>query len=164
MTFAQLHLAPTMARCARALQIAHPTVRFLSGRRDLEDQAHAMAVRVTRDRRWIGRTYLHAAALQTLIDQHPDATTVEAITTLLYHALLAMPSGDLAQVSDHLSGDAVDLLPMEDLTGTLTPEGAAVVTWIHACPDTKGFLTREGGQVGWHWATHPNPLDLSVEV
>lgn len=152
MTLTQLHLAPTMAQRAAELQNLFPSVVFLSGRRDLESQAHAMSCQVVTDRRWIRKTYLHAAALQSAVDAHPSAKTVEALQEVLYQTLLAMDSPTLSHVSDHLQGDAVDLVPMEDAQGLFTPTGQAVYIWIHDCPDTKTFLTREGGKVIWHWS------------
>lgn len=150
-----LHLSLTMARCAQALLDVYPSVVYLSGRRDLDAQAHAMACQVATDRRWIGKTYLHAALLQTAVEFHPECTTVEQIQELLRQTMRGMSDEELAHVSDHLAGNAVDLLPMEDGDGQFTPVGQQVYTWIHNCPETKSFLTREGGKTIWHWSCRP---------
>jgi hypothetical protein len=155
MTLEALQLSPTMLRCATDLLEAFPTVVYLSGRRDLDAQAHAMACQVVTDRRWIGKTYLHAALLQTAVDFHPECVTVEQIQELLRQTMRGMSDDELAHVSDHLAGNAVDIMPMEDADGQFTPTGHAVYTWIHNCLDTKTFLMREGGKVIWHWATRP---------
>lgn len=164
MTLDWLHLAPTMHDCAAALQAAHPTVTYLSGRRDLEAQAHAMACNVVTDRQFIYRTYKHAAVLQSAVDLHPEAKTVAQLTDVLHDALLALNSVELAQVSDHLTGDAVDLLPMEDADGHLTPEGQAVVGWIHSCASTTWFTTREAGLVRWHWSVKASVASSAASV
>lgn len=153
---AALKLAPRMLARATELQTAHPTVVYLSGRRDLRAQAHAMACNVVTHRDFIARTYVHAAVLQTLVDTHPDARSVEELETLFYDTMTLLPSVDLARISAHLTGLAVDLLPMEDGDGQMTPTGQAVYTWIHDCPDTKTFLVREAGLVRWHWELTPD--------
>lgn len=146
-------LAPVMQRRARELQAVEPTVVYLSGRRDLKAQAHAMACNVVSDRHWIRKTYKRAATLQTAVDQHPEATTVAALEAVLYATLTALSPADVDAVSDHLRGNAVDLAPME-AAGLLTDDGMRVVRWIRACPDTKWFTQREGGKIRWHWSVH----------
>jgi len=141
-----------MTQCARNLFAAFPQVQFTSGRRDLLEQATAMAPDVVANRQFIRHTYVHGAALQAAVDAHPEAVTTDDIECLLYDTLCAMSSDEVALISDHLSGNAVDLLPMEDTSGVMTPTGQQVYAWIHDCPDTKAFLTREGGLVRWHWS------------
>lgn len=155
MTIDQLHCAPVMEREASALQQAHPTVQFLSGRRDIPAQAHAMACQVVTNKQWIHKTYLHAAALQTAIDFYTGTWTVDAIADALADVMYGMSTVELDAISDHFDGHAVDILPMEFADGLLTPEGQAVVAWIHDCPSTKKLLTREGGKIIWHWACKP---------
>ena len=152
MTIEALQLSPTMANRAGQLLYAYPSVVYLSGRRDVAAQAHAMACEVVTDRAWIGKTYIHAALLQTAVDVHPECQTVEQLTNLLRDTMVGMSSLELASVSDHLAGNAVDLVPMEDASGQMTPTGHLVYTWIHDCPDTKTFLMREGEKVIWHWS------------
>lgn len=156
MTIEQLHLSPLMAQRAAELQAAFPSVVYLSGRRDLDQQAHAMACQVVSSRNWIAKTYLHAALLQTAVDFHPECVTVDALTTLLRDTMRGLSQHELAHISDHLAGNAVDLMPMEDATGQFTPTGQEIYTWIYDCPDTKVFLTREGGKTIWHWAIPSN--------
>ncbi len=152
MTIDELRLSPVMDQRARELLDLFPSVQYLSGRREVPAQAHAMACQVVTNRNWIAETYLHAAVLQGVIEAHPECQTVEQIETLIAQTLFTMTPDERGHVSDHFDGNAVDLVPMEDATGQFTPTGQAVYTWIHDCPDTKKFLMREGGKTIWHWA------------
>lgn len=72
-----------------------------SGHRNVAGQARAMAVNVALNRAWIGQTYIHGAALQTLIDAHPEWVTAERIGEGLYQAMILDPA--LARgISHHL--------------------------------------------------------------
>lgn len=144
-------LAPLMQRCALELLAIEPSVVYISGRRDLKGQAHAMAVNVVTNRIWIAQTYTHAAALQTAVDLHPQATTVAELERLLLQTLATLNPYELDAVSDHFRGNAVDLHAMEE-GDVLTECGKRVADWIRQCPDTKWFTMREGGKVRWHWA------------
>lgn len=155
-----LKLAPRMLARATELQTAYPTVVYLSGRRDLQSQAHAMACNVVTNRQFIQSTYLHAAVLQTIVDVHPEAKTVPQLEQLFVDAMQALPTVDLMKISSHLTGYAVDLLPMEDSDGNMTPIGQAVYQWIHDCLDTQTFLVREAGLVRWHWQVKPDILQV----
>src|SRR4029453_18808630 len=68
---------------AEALLAAHPDVVFTSGRRSVQQQAHAMARNVVGNRNWIRDTYTESPEryeLQTWVDSHPDALTRGQIT------------------------------------------------------------------------------------
>lgn len=159
MTIDELHLHPVMEQACQQFEWAFPKVQWLSGTRDRESQAKAMAIQVRKNRQWISKTYLHAAHLQTAVDFHPDAQTVEQLSTLLHETMLGMSDEELAKVSDHMIGMAVDLTPMIFGDGDLTPTGQAALKWMHDYPYTKRVLTREGGRTIWHWACqeHPRP-------
>jgi len=160
MNIAAMGLTPRMAARATELQTAFPTVVYTSGRRTLQAQAHAMAVNTTMNRNFIRQTYVHAALLQTTIDAHPEAVEVSQIENLLVADMNALAPADLNRISRHLTGDAVDLLPMEDDTGTPTDVGAQVIAWIKACPDTDIMLLREAGLVKWHWQITPSSVEV----
>lgn len=145
------NLAPVMARRAQELLAAEPSVVYVSGRRNIQAQAHAMACNVVTNRHWIAQTYKHAAALQTALDQHPEATTVAQIEALLARTMASLNPDELDAISDHFRGNAVDLEPME-VHAVLTEAGSRVAKWIRECPDTKWFTMRESGEVRWHWA------------
>ena len=159
LTIEAMHLHPVMEQACRQFEWAFPHVQWLSGRRDRQGQADAMARHVARDRKWISKTYLHAATLQTVVDCHPEAVSPQAIGALLFDAMLAMSDAEVAQVSDHVGGLAVDLVPMIFGDGDPTPSGQAALKWMHDYPYTKRVLTREGGRIVWHWACqeHPRP-------
>jgi hypothetical protein len=156
MTFADLKLAPIMEDAARLFAVDFPHVQWLSGRRDRMAQARAMAPKLVTDRKWIAKTYLHAASLQSLVDYHPEVTTVDGLAALLYEHMAGMSDEELAKVSDHVSGYAVDLVPMVFGDGSPTPTGERALKWMHDYPYTKKVLTREGGRIIWHWACQPD--------
>lgn len=153
MTIDQLNLAPLMKQRASELQTAHPSVQFLSGRRDIQSQAHAMATQVVDDRDWIVHTYKHATLLQTAVDFYEGPWTIDGLSEKLAQTMYGMSADELSRISDHLQGNAVDLVPMEE-GGVMTGEGSQVTAFILNCPDTKQFLMREGGKVIWHWSCH----------
>src|ERR1700732_4414217 len=106
MTIEELKLEPTADNAARLLQQKHPNIQFTSGRRDVPQQAHAMASNIVslNDRQWIGKTYLAGAKLQQWVDDHPDAVTVDQITAGLQDTMNAMAEADLLKISRHLTG------------------------------------------------------------
>ena len=89
-TIDAMALHPVMEQACRQFEWAFPHVQWLSGTRDRESQAKAMAGHVARDRRWIAKTYLQAAHLQTAVDFHPEAQTMEQLSTLLHETMLGM--------------------------------------------------------------------------
>jgi len=119
-----------------------------------------MAVNTVMNRNFIRLTYLHAAELQTLVDTHPEATDVLSLQTLLANAMSQLSTDDLNRISRHLTGDAVDLLPMEDANSQPTDVGNQVIAWIQACPDTDKLLLREAGLVKWHWQLTPTVVPV----
>ena len=157
MTIEDLHLHPVMEQACRQFEWVFPHVQWLSGKRDRQSQARAMATHVIKDRKWIVKTYLRAAQLQTAVDVHPEALTVEQVSSLLFETMLGMSDEELAKVSDHMVGLAVDLVPMVFGDGDPTPTGQAALKWMHDYPYTKKVLTREGGRIVWHWACQEQP-------
>ncbi len=152
------NLSPVMQERAKELKELFPAVVYTSGSRDRVKQAKAMAANVVTDRRWIRKVYVQAARLQTMVDLHPEAVTVDDLQDLLLDELDSMSDEELAKLSDHFTGNAVDVKPMEVRVGKVsmpTEAGLKVIDWIENCPDTKWFTTREGGMVRWHWATKP---------
>lgn len=160
MTIEELHLHPVMEQACRQFEIAFPHVQWLSGKRDRESQARAMAPHVVKDRQWIVKTYLQAAHLQTAVDFRPDAQTAEQVSTVLFETMLGMSDEELAKVSDHMIGLAVDLVPMVFGDGDPTPTGQEALKWMHDYPYTKKVLTREGGRIVWHWACQERPKPI----
>jgi hypothetical protein len=145
MTIEELNLAPIAKAAATALKAKHPQVEFTSGRRDIRQQAHAMAGNIValHDRKWIGKTYLAAAKCQACVDQNPGAVTVDALTDLLEETMRAMPEDELMKISRHLTGRAFDVRPV-------TANAEAIKATISSLPGLHKFLDKEGGHVRWH--------------
>lgn len=145
MTIDELQLEPIAKQAASLLKQKHPKLEFTSGRRTVQQQAHAMASNIValKDRKWIGKTYLAAAKLQTWIDQRPEATTVDQITDGLEQTMNAMSETELLKISRHLTGRAFDIRPV-------TKNAVAIKRDIRALPGLHKFLDREGGHVRWH--------------
>ncbi len=145
MTIEELNLEPVAEQAARLLQQKHPQIEFTSGRRDIAQQAHAMAGNIVslHDRQFIGRTYLAGAVLQKWVDDHPEAVTIDQITAGLQETMNAMTEADLLKISRHLTGRAFDIRPV-------TQNAAAIEADIRALPGLQKFLDREAGHVRWH--------------
>jgi len=145
MTIEEMQLAPIAEEAARLLLRKHPNVQFTSGRRDIAQQAHAMAANIValHDRKWIGKTYLAGAKLQAWVDSHPTAVTVEQITTGLVTTMNAMPEVELLRISRHLTGRAFDIRPV-------VQNAAGIKNDIRALPGLQKFLDKEGGHIRWH--------------
>jgi hypothetical protein len=145
MTIEELNLEPVAAQAARLLQQKHPHIEFTSGRRDVAQQAHAMAGNIVslHDRQFIRKTYLAGAVLQKWVDDHPEAVTIDQITAGLKETMDAMAEADLLKISRHLTGRAFDIRPV-------TENAAAIEADIRALPGLQRFLDREGGHVRWH--------------
>lgn len=143
MTIEEMQLAPVAKKAATILQTKHPKIQFTSGRRDIHAQAHAMARNVAKKRKWIEQTYLAGAKLQQWVDQHPEAKTVDAITTGLEQTMNNMPKPELLKISRHLVGKAFDVRPVTTNAKTIKAD-------IRALPGLHKFLEKEGGLTRWH--------------
>lgn len=167
MNIEQLRLAPLAKKGALFIFEKHPYVIFTSGRRDIMEQAHAMACNVIVDPKWIYRTYIRGAALQSAIDTYrlmARPWTVQAIEDVLLETMHHLTDEELGGLSRHYTGDAVDLKPILDNTGCPTPQGEAVLETIRGMKHDplfglEKFLTREGDLIRWHLQFLP-----SVEV
>src|SRR6266849_241425 len=144
MTIEELQLEPAAEQGARLLQQKHPNIEFTSGRRDVAQQAHAMASNIVslNDRQWIAKTYLAGATLQKWVDDHPSAVTIDQITAGLLETMKAMAEAELLKISRHLTGRAFDIRPV-------TENAAAIERDIRALPGLNKFLDKEGGHVRW---------------
>lgn len=141
-----LDLAPVARAAAYALKRAHPSVEFTSGRRNMEDQARAMAGNVVVNRRWIEETYKESALrrkCQQWVDDPPWRKTRAEIAQGLLSVLAAASDAELGSFSRHLSGMAFDVRPVEE-------DAEAIKASIRALPGLDKFLDNEGGLVRWH--------------
>lgn len=161
MNLDQLRLAPLTKQAALFILERHPYVIFTSGRRDAQEQAHAMACNVVVDSKWIQQTYLRGAALQEAVDVHRTkggTWNIAAIENVLSDALFRLTDHDLRGISRHYTGDAFDLKPIQG------PEGEKVldtIQFMRRDPQfgMEKFLTKEGNLIRWHCQFLP-----SVEV
>jgi GH24 family phage-related lysozyme (muramidase) len=140
-----LNLSPKAKKAAEALLEKYPDIIFTSGRRDLAEQAKAMAQNVVQARDYIKSTYKTndaGTACQKWVDDHQDATTEDKIAAGLLKTLTEL--GDKAgQISLHLTGDAFDVQPV--------PKDAPAI--LKAMKELKGcteFFEKEAGLVIWH--------------
>jgi hypothetical protein len=143
-----LHLSPYAKSAAESLvQQFGDKLVFTSGRRDIAQQAAAMAPHVVKDRRWITKTYsdaVNATELQTWLDEHPKVTTIGSVAAGLQSVISGWASDRLRRLSWHLSGDAFDIVPVPQ------PDDQAVMRAIRALPHFEKLLTKEGNDVVWH--------------
>jgi hypothetical protein len=140
-----LKLSSAAKKGAEALLKEHPEVEFTSGKRDLAEQADAMAGNVVKKRDWIKNTYASSEAskaCQKWVDDNPEAKTQKAIADGLHETLKGL-GGKASQISKHLTGDAFDVQPV-------SKNAAAIKKTIQNLPGIKKFLDKEGGLTIWH--------------
>lgn len=143
-----LGLAETAREAAYELKKAHPSVKFTSGRRSIEDQARAMAANVARSRKWIQDTYVESTLrtmCQKWIDDNPGKTTQQEIAEGLLSVLNTATTEQLNRFSKHLSGEAFDVQPVDDAKDAEKIKGT-----IRRLKGLNKFLEKEGGLVRWH--------------
>jgi len=141
---AGLNLLPKAQEGAMTLRREDPHVRFTSGRREMADQARAMAQNVVGGggRNWIGATYAKggpAQQLQKWVTEHPKARSQAEVQSGLLGIMQAMSPDELMGVSKHLSGEAFDVQP-----------NSIDIKLIQALPGLTQFLPKEGKLVRWH--------------
>ncbi|WP_447979098.1 hypothetical protein [Candidatus Nitrospira bockiana] len=173
-TIDELDLHPTARIPAEQLQTRFPFIRFLSGRRSLEEQARAMADNVLQQRDWVRATYRRrdrpsfaiAQEVQGWIDAHPEVTNVHALAKGIYGVLVSNPHGAL--ISFHPAGLAFDfdlwrpepLVKRENGAVVLTELGREVQAFIRQLPNYDAFVTREGNLI----IGHAQFLERAVQV
>jgi hypothetical protein len=141
---AALKLSGKAKKAAEMLLEQFPDIVFTSGRRDLKDQARAMAGNVVKKRDWIKNTYKAnkaSAACQKWVDDHPEAVTKEDIAAGLSDTFKSLGAA-AGLISKHLTGDAFDVQPV-------SKDAAAIKDAMKKLPGAK-FLDKEGGLVRWH--------------
>lgn len=141
----ELELVSYAREAAQALQAKHPEVVFTSGRRNSQQQAHAMAGNIVANRRYIEQTYAKTpqrASLQAWVDSHPQAKTVQEIAAGLAGVMAHWTDAQKRTLSQHFSGEAFDIQPV--------PGSTSIIASIKALPRLRQFLQKEGGLVVWH--------------
>jgi len=140
-----LNLSAAAKKAAETLLEKYPDTEFTSGRRDLKDQARAMASNVVKKRDWIKNTYTCSAAskaCQKWVDDHPEAKSQADIAAGLLDTLKGL-GGQAGAISKHLTGDAFDVQPV-------TKDADAIKKFIKSLPGNPKFLDHEGGLCRWH--------------
>jgi hypothetical protein len=140
-----LKLSSSAKKAAEELLKAHPEVVFTSGRREMKDQARAMASNVVKNRNWIKQTYRANKAsreCQKWVDDNPDAKTQAEIAAGLLKTLNGLGTA-AGEISKHLTGDAFDVQPV-------TKNAAEIKKTIRGLKGLKKFLEKEGGLIRWH--------------
>jgi Domain of unknown function (DUF1906) len=143
----ELALDATASAAAHILLETIPDVIFTSGRRDVRQQAEAMAANVLRKRAWIAETYSAGPerdALQGWVDSHQTAVTKDAIATGLASIMTTWSDVQKRRLSLHFSGQAFDIQPVAGIAGE------RIKTAIAGLPHLRSFLESEGGLVIWH--------------
>ena len=143
----ELDLLSFARAAAETLQAKHPQLVFTSGRRNSQQQAHAMAGNVAANRRWIEQTYAKTAqraSLQGWVDSHPQAKSAQAIEAGLAGVMANWSDTQKRSLSKHFSGEAFDIQPL--------PGASEIIASIKALPRLGQFLQNEGGIVVWHAA------------
>jgi hypothetical protein len=140
-----LGLSATAKKAADELLKAYPDLEIISGKRDLSEQANAMAGNVVKTRDYIKNTYASSdasKACQKWVDDHPDAKSQKDIAAGLLETLKGL-GGKAGQISKHLTGDAFDVRPV-------TKDADAIKKTIKGLSGVKKFLEKEGGLTIWH--------------
>jgi len=138
-----LKLSSKAEKAAKQVLQEHPDIQFTSGRRDLKEQAHAMAANVAKKRDWIKNTYKASkasAACQKWVDDHPEAKSSADIAAGLLDTLKKL-GNDAGAISKHLTGDAFDVQPV-------TKNADAIKKTLNSLGGK--FLDHEGGLCRWH--------------
>src|ERR1041385_3028452 len=139
---------------AMALKEKHPEIDFTSGRRTRFSQAHAMAVNVAADRKWIQKTYRDTAetrACQKYVDDHPEATSVNTLFNGLLGVLNNFTDAKLAEWNHHLAGLAFDIQPQ-------VKDAEEIKADARALPGLDLFLEQEGKLIRWHAQFKPEAM------
>jgi hypothetical protein len=142
-----LKLSPKARKAAEILLKKHPDIVFTSGRRDLAEQAQAMAGNVVLKRDYIVKTYSKndaSKACQKWVDDHREAKTQKAIAAGLLETFKKL-GPKAGQISAHLTGDAFDVQPVKD-----KQKADAIKKTIRELPGLTKFLEKEAGLERWH--------------
>jgi hypothetical protein len=140
-----LKLSPKAKKAAEQLLKEYPGIVFTSGRRDLAEQASAMAANVVETRDYIKNTYSSndaSKACQKWVDDHAEAKTRKEIAAGLLKTLKDL-GPKAGQISKHLTGDAFDVQPVKE-------NAEAIKKSIRELPGVQKFLEKEAGLERWH--------------
>jgi hypothetical protein len=105
-----------------------------------------MASNVTQNREWIEQTYAVSplrTRCQEWVNKNPHKKMQAEIAEGLLSVLNSASDDELGKFSQHLSGKAFDVQPVDK-------DAEAIKEAIRVLPGLDKFLDREGGLVRWH--------------
>ena len=152
MTIDELGLSANARYAAQLVLARHPDVVFTSGKRDVREQARAMATNTLRyGIAWLGQTYKNRQMVEDLeswMEAHLDQTaSIGQMTEGFYLTLQSTQAGQLAQFP-HCRGDAFDIACPRYADGRINEdETQRIKHGIETLPLECGLqlvLTREG--------------------
>jgi len=153
MDIMRLGLRGVVLEFAKELAKAHPDVVFTSGLRMRADQARAMAQNIAvAGHDWVTQTYRPSVARTEVIKflaANDTLKTVDAIAIGLDDVFEHMTNDEMSKLSKHMSGDAVDIQPVEGISGEILRRAIVSLAAKHGLR----FLQREGGLKKWHLQT-----------
>lgn len=138
-TIQELRLSHIAERAARLVLERHPEVVFTSGRRDLMDQARAMAQNaVTFGATWLDDTYKNKRIvhhLMTYMEENPDhCRDAKILGHHFYEQLQEHFAGDLMKFP-HVRGNAFDIAWPRLANGLINrPDGERICRTIELLP------------------------------
>lgn len=115
LTIQEMRLSATAEKAALFVLKLHPEVYFTSGRRDLRDQARAMAMNaISYGAAWLDDTYKNkriVACLMTHMEEHPEECSKSNAVQLSesFYSLLTEHFADEYARFPHIRGDAFDI-------------------------------------------------------
>ena len=152
LTLDEMRLSPNARYAAQLVLARHPSVVFTSGRRDVREQAKAMAANTLRyGVAWLGQTYKNRQMVEELeswMEQNLEKTaSLSMLAEGFYLTLQSTQAGQLSQFP-HCRGDAFDIQCPRYADGRINEgETSAIRTVIETLPQECGLqliLTREG--------------------
>lgn len=152
LSLAQMRLSPNAAHAAQIVMETHPTAVFTSGRRDMREQAHAMAVNTIKyGVGWLGQTYKNQEMVKQLeewMESNLEKTaSIQQLTEGFYLTLTDLQAGQLSQFP-HCRGDAWDIACPRFANDQIDEaEVSRIKRTIEGLPIALGLqliLTREG--------------------
>lgn len=151
----EMRLSPTAERAARFVLEHHPEAVFTSGRRDLMDQARAMAQNVfTFGPTWLNDTYKNkrvVAHLMTYVEEHPEhCQDPKVLGHHFYEEMQEHFAGEFSRFP-HLRGDAFDIRYPRLKNGLYDrPAGDRLMATIRGLPEygiPLDWVTDKEGQL-----------------
>ena len=147
--FSQLNLTGNALNAATKIKEKFPNIIFTGGRRDLDNQARAVAQNIYRSQNsgWIAATYADSTFIRKLNKEIVDNwNTIKGSEALILQTVKRVFDSDNSgarTMSRHLAGLAFDIRVNSVNYSELN-------TFVRSLPGFRLFLTNEGGLDVWH--------------